>query len=131
MPLWGNSNMNLQQIIDQRAKTHGKFEDNAVVATEVMASLAGGANFQSLTTQQFFALQNIAGKMARIVNGDANEPDHWTDIAGYATLAKECNEQDKQAFEDEVIMVEMPENKVFKESARTPLAYTRACDKPK
>lgn len=36
------------------------------------------------------ALDMIAHKIARIVNGDPNYKDNWHDIAGYATLAEEA-----------------------------------------
>jgi hypothetical protein len=32
------------------------------------------------------SLDMISNKIARIVNGNPSEPDHWIDIAGYATL---------------------------------------------
>lgn len=32
------------------------------------------------------ALAMIATKIARIVNGNSDDPDHWRDIAGYAEL---------------------------------------------
>lgn len=34
------------------------------------------------------ALDMICHKIARILAGDPNEPDHWHDIAGYATLVE-------------------------------------------
>jgi hypothetical protein len=40
----------------------------------------------SLNDMQRESLDLIATKMARILSGDANEPDHWEDIAGYAML---------------------------------------------
>lgn len=40
----------------------------------------------SLTDTQRESLDLIATKMARILSGDASEPDHWEDIAGYAML---------------------------------------------
>ena len=39
-----------------------------------------------LDPDQREALEMIAHKIARIVNGDPNYADSWVDIAGYATL---------------------------------------------
>ena len=39
-----------------------------------------------LSPDQAEALDMIAHKIARILNGDPNHHDHWHDIAGYATL---------------------------------------------
>jgi len=35
---------------------------------------------------QWEALEMIATKLSRIVNGNPNKIDNWDDIAGYATL---------------------------------------------
>jgi len=78
-----------QKLLNVRGATHGSFASNARVATNLMAVLYSGDKAQSLTFEQAYALQNIAGKLARIVNGDPNFQDGWADIAGYATLALE------------------------------------------
>jgi hypothetical protein len=39
-----------------------------------------------LYPDQLQALDMIATKISRIVNGNPNHTDSWTDIAGYATL---------------------------------------------
>ena len=44
--------------------------------------------WKKLTTYQRESLIVIAQKIARILNGNPNEPDHWHDIAGYATLVE-------------------------------------------
>lgn len=77
------------EIISERGKTHGNFLDNASVSQQIKASLRQGPNYAVLTVTQLEALDMIAHKMARIVSGNANEPDHWRDIGGYAAL--ECN----------------------------------------
>jgi hypothetical protein len=41
-----------------------------------------------LSSTQLEALDMICSKLARIVCGDPNEPDHWHDIGGYAKLAE-------------------------------------------
>ena len=41
-----------------------------------------------MSTRQREALGQITFKIARILSGDPNHPDHWDDIAGYALLAK-------------------------------------------
>jgi hypothetical protein len=44
---------------------------------------------ENLDDSQFKGLTMIALKVERILTGDANEPDHWLDIAGYANLVRE------------------------------------------
>ena len=41
-----------------------------------------------LNTAQEEALEMIAHKIARIINGDPDYKDNWHDIAGYATLVE-------------------------------------------
>jgi len=72
-------------ILEERAKTHGKFEDVARASQELKRTLQNRAE-KKLNTSQIESLENIAQKMARIICGNPNEPDHWRDIAGYALL---------------------------------------------
>ena len=83
-------------ILEERAKTHGMFEDVARASQELKRTLQNRAE-KKLNTSQIEALENIAQKMARITCGNPSEPDHWRDIAGYATLI--VNELEAKARE--------------------------------
>jgi hypothetical protein len=72
-------------ILNERATTYGTFLDNARVAQE-MKNAIRMCNNSELDDDQIEALDMIASKIARIVNGDPNHIDSWIDIAGYATL---------------------------------------------
>jgi len=100
--------MNIKDVLNKRQATHGDFYANAMVVQGIMSALADGNNYQDLTDYQLTGLQNIAGKMARIVNGNASEPDHWVDIAGYATLVHDTHNEVESAFEQEVVPHPMP-----------------------
>jgi hypothetical protein len=41
---------------------------------------------RTFADDQWEALEMIASKMSRIVNGNPDKVDNWHDIAGYATL---------------------------------------------
>lgn len=74
-------------IINERAKTHGDFRYTAETSQalkEIVAEAAAG----KLSPIQHEALDMICSKIARIICGNNNELDHWHDIAGYAELAK-------------------------------------------
>ena len=73
----------IEDTIEARGATHGDPERNAVVYTELRDIFATGRRLDLL---QEWALDMIAHKLARIVTGNPNEPDHWHDIAGYATI---------------------------------------------
>ena len=81
----------IDYILETRGGTHGDFTDNAYFST-LMKDLIREAvkdKHQVLTPVQREALDMISHKISRIVCGDANEPDHWTDIAGYAMLVSD------------------------------------------
>ena len=75
----------LNKTLADRQKTHGDFQQVAKVAESLMNSI----EFQRLSASQSFAVRMIIGKLARIVCGNPNEPDHWHDIAGYAKLVED------------------------------------------
>jgi hypothetical protein len=73
------------EILDDRQKTHGDFGEVAVIAQAIKTIIRGHAQLLSLDQRE--ALDMIATKIARILSGDPEEPDHWRDIMGYAALA--------------------------------------------
>ena len=77
---WG-----LLDVLEERQLTHGDFSRNAETA-QAIKHLLFEANRYAMRASQPEALDLIATKLARIVTGNPDEPDHWRDIAGYATL---------------------------------------------
>lgn len=77
-------------LIQERERTHGPFCDTAAIAQELKAIMHAcpAWNGLALDPAQREALDMIASKMARILSGNCNEPDHWQDIAGYAALGE-------------------------------------------
>lgn len=80
------------EILAQRGKTHGDFGSNAWMSQALKDQMARGPNWGALGKDQREALHMIATKISRILSGNANEPDHWVDIAGYATLVARTRE---------------------------------------
>ena len=78
--------MDINDILNEREKTHGDFQDAATVAQIQKVNLRKGPGWGSLMDDQKEALDMIASKIARIMCGDPEIKDHWSDIAGYATL---------------------------------------------
>jgi hypothetical protein len=79
----------VEEVLAQRQNTHGDFTDNARVMQSLKDCVIAESGWQKLTLVQREALHMILHKVGRIVSGNPNEPDHWLDIAGYATLAKD------------------------------------------
>ena len=81
-------NTNVDAILDERATTYGSFEDVADFAQGMKALIHTHLNDTGkvLDPDQMEALDMIASKIGRIVNGNASYVDSWVDIAGYAQL---------------------------------------------
>lgn len=77
----------MTDLLNERKKTHGDFAETARMSQALKSLMGTGYRYPKLSDVQCEALDMIASKIARIVSGDANEPDHWRDIAGYAQLA--------------------------------------------
>jgi len=78
-------------LLLEREKTHGSYKDVAQLSQQLkMLFRKYGAAKTTIDVRQAESLEMIAVKLARILCGNANEPDHWRDIAGYAKLAEEA-----------------------------------------
>jgi len=82
------STASVNEILGERAKAYGAFRDNARLAQALKRAMADHAQDFGTTfaDDQWEALEMIATKISRIVNGDPENVDQWDDIAGYATL---------------------------------------------
>ena len=69
-----------------REKTHGRFSTQSQTAQELKELMRGTQWWDTLQPHQREALELIATKISRILNGNPMWQDSWHDIAGYATL---------------------------------------------
>lgn len=99
----------IDAILTERGNRYGKFTGHAMITQILKAALSGywstardmmDANqddaretrlalqekWRHLAPDQREALEMIAHKIGRILNGDPNYADSWADIAGYAKL---------------------------------------------
>ena len=76
----------LDAVLEERGKRYGVFSGHANVTQTLKDVIANGARWEYLNNSQREALDMIAHKIGRIVNGDPNYADSWVDIAGYAQL---------------------------------------------
>lgn len=76
------------KVLDARAEQYGSFMQSSDTTVRIKGIMhnAVARNELHLYPDQLQALDMIATKISRIVNGDPNYVDSWTDIAGYATL---------------------------------------------
>ena len=81
--------INITDILTERGKEYGLFKDHAVITQhikDIMRTSPSSNWFLKLDEDQCEALEMIAHKIGRILNGNPNNVDSWADIAGYAKL---------------------------------------------
>ena len=76
----------VNEVLADREKGYGKFEDLANISQALKGAFRAWPNWNVLLQDQREALDMIAVKLGRIMNGNPNYPDSWVDIAGYAML---------------------------------------------
>lgn len=70
----------------ERGSRYGAFDEHARITQAIKAAMADSPNWATLAADQREALEMIAHKAGRILNGDPNYHDSWHDIVGYAKL---------------------------------------------
>lgn len=76
----------IDAILDERGKRYGKFKDHARISQELKRVMQKTDGWNNLGATGREALEMIAHKIARVLNGDPTYADSWVDIAGYAKL---------------------------------------------
>lgn len=81
----------ISKILIERGERYGDFMSHASVTQNIKRILkdAIACNKRYFYTDQVEALEMIAHKIGRIVNGDPHYVDSWDDIAGYAKLVSD------------------------------------------
>jgi len=72
--------------LEERGARYGKFKDHAAISQTLKYAMQNTQGWGKLDTDMLEALEMIAHKIARILNGDPHYQDSWVDIAGYAQL---------------------------------------------
>lgn len=75
----------------KRDSIYGAFADNAKFYARWQRLFIDSSGYAKLTEVQRNVIDQIGVKFSRIMTGDPNYVDNWTDVAGYALLAEaEC-----------------------------------------
>jgi len=92
----------IQETLLERESTHGNYPVQAEFSQDFKEQLRAHRNWESLSHAQRESLELICMKISRIMHGNPKEPDHWQDIAGYATLVVNDLEMNKDRVERRV-----------------------------
>lgn len=76
----------LDAVLNERGSRYGSFIKHAVITQRLKAVMSDTDNWIALNDDMVEALEMIAHKIGRILNGDPTYADSWVDIAGYAQL---------------------------------------------
>lgn len=77
----------IKQVLEERGNRYGSFDGHATITQEIKLAMYNSLNWESrLSHSQREALDMIAHKIGRILNGDPNYLDSWVDIVGYTQL---------------------------------------------
>jgi hypothetical protein len=78
--------LNIDEILSERGKSYGPFAGHARITQAIKAAMYTAPRWDSLNVVQKEALEMVAHKIGRILNGDPNYLDSWDDAIGYLTL---------------------------------------------
>ncbi len=91
----------IEDVLKERGERYGAFKDHAKLCQELKSVMRNGKSWEDCSPSQKQALETIADKIARMLNGDSDYADNWIDIAGYAQLIiNEHSGQQRMDFED-------------------------------
>lgn len=81
--------MSISHTLEMRGRQYGSFQGNARIAQNIKAAMRASPNWEELSSDMKEALELIASKIGRLLNGNPNHHDGWHDIEGYARLIAE------------------------------------------
>lgn len=76
----------IDEVLNERGARYGAFSTHALITQELKKPMRYAPKWHNLADDQKEALEMIAHKIGRILNGDPNYLDSWVDIVGYAQL---------------------------------------------
>jgi hypothetical protein len=79
----------IEATLVQRGTRYGEFPQHAEITQALKSVMVDTPKWDELRPDQKEALEMIAHKVGRILNGDPNYDDSWRDIAGYAKLVEQ------------------------------------------
>jgi len=85
-PIEGKPMTQIDQTLAERGNRYGSFTGHARITYNIKRAMADSPNWAKLADDQREALDMVAHKIGRILNGDPNYHDSWHDIVGYTKL---------------------------------------------
>ena len=86
----------IEKTLEERGKRYGDFYTHSIICQAIKDRMNSTEGWRRLADDQKQALEVIADKIARILNGDPNYHDNWHDIQGYAKLVADRITSDQE-----------------------------------
>jgi len=86
--------MDINETLKERGSRYGEFKSHAVITHNIKRAMRDSKNWKYMSDDKREALEMIAHKIGRILNGDPEYKDSWRDIAGYAQLVADTLKDD-------------------------------------
>ncbi len=78
--------MNIDQTLIERGARYGEFSEHARITQAFKRAMVDSPNWAILDDDMREALEMVAHKVGRILNGDPCYHDSWHDMIGYTKL---------------------------------------------
>lgn len=80
--------MNIDETLKERGSRYGEFPGHAGITQGIKYAMSTSQNWATLEDDMRECLEMVAHKIGRILNGDPDYIDSWTDIIGYTRLVE-------------------------------------------
>jgi hypothetical protein len=89
----------IDETLNERSRRYGEFSGHARITQSIKRVMSNEESWFTLKDDKKEALEMIAHKIGRILNGDPNFHDSWHDIAGYAKLVANNIQRDRDVVD--------------------------------
>lgn len=90
----GAAPLNVENLLEERGSRYGSFDGHAAITQQLKDTMHATKNWRRLAFDQREALDMVAHKIGRILNGDPDYLDSWDDIIGYVKLVEQRLRED-------------------------------------
>ena len=101
----------IDSILEERGNRYGEFDRHAQITQEIKKAMSAGLRWEYLDADKKEALEMIAHKIGRILNGDPNYIESWRDSCGYSQLIVNTLKETDGASDAKVVNTERKDGK--------------------
>ena len=80
----------IEATLEERGKRYGEFLGHAIITQGIKDVMKDSSKWVELSPDKKEALEMVAHKIGRILNGDPEYADSWHDIIGYTKLVEDA-----------------------------------------